>query len=769
MEQRRNIKILVVCGGSGRGLLGQSEALGFDAEVQIDVREELVQAPARDRLYQIAIDHDLSTQRIILGNIKRAVENLPAGPTKRHAEALVRYFPEVNRPVDKGLAKSPALGGGAVLSQEDRIRTTFESLIRNVGANLGPETGLDVWIVSSSAGGTGAGIRRKVGYLIAEVLEPRRATVNLHFLTFGSLTYTSVGGYTDLNTFFCVAADAAFAQIISRKYERVVPTFYYLDIPDVGAGETGRKLREPLAAMVAKAILLEQLQEAFGWILVDSHNRSVFARVGFWGGDFAQDRIMRVCLKSLYQQLDELCNPNLQSLIANKTAQLQLDPNLEWAMDYVRNVDNLMDKAQYIPKRRLPGRRIRQEDIERLEDALSKILSELPREFGLEALKCDFRIASVEEEHSLSLEELREGAPWPEHYRLIKQANEVWAWCDWLLGEYKQQREERASEILKTWGGLISTEGTREKLAKIATPLQDFLKLTVAIRRLEKLRDDAKRRLAALVPRVRVVTETVKSWLDSYGHESEEVELILTAQIDEVLGGVGRRTWFEIVERAVSLGDRAGFEEAVKQGAQGLTLAGLCHVLGLPVDTKDYSIIHDKVVSTFGALQVWGKTEEGRWWRADNIANLAIECYGFRLFSKLDDETAQGLQIRERAEEEKVGREIQFLSAPNIRALGAHVLALEMAIVGKDETKSTVILLRPLAEFVRRELNNGWENIEIDKWPQAGGDHGLRNISLAAVVGDPLYRPALEQLGFTEEEMKKLEYLFEMYVPSSGE
>ena len=35
-------KVLVVCGGAGLGLLGQRDSLGFAAEMQLDVRQELL-------------------------------------------------------------------------------------------------------------------------------------------------------------------------------------------------------------------------------------------------------------------------------------------------------------------------------------------------------------------------------------------------------------------------------------------------------------------------------------------------------------------------------------------------------------------------------------------------------------------------------------------------------------------------------------------------------------------------------------------------------
>jgi hypothetical protein len=219
---------------------------------------------------------------------------------------------------------APAIGGAAIRHNSNRhaLCQCFKEMTANLG--LGPNNPLEVWIVSSTSGGTGEGIHRFVGAYLADFISTQpggeNTPISLNFIRIGQLTYRSVNPErTALNTFFGIAADSAFALKVDDDLPLVSTNWFYMDVPDVGIGDRSVKVRAELVEMAAKAILLDDLQNDLQSLSVNNRGiPMVLVRTGYWGKDFGERR-------SYYETLRQL-QTKLQSLV---------DPDYEWR--YLRN------------------------------------------------------------------------------------------------------------------------------------------------------------------------------------------------------------------------------------------------------------------------------------------------------------------------------------------------------------------------------------------------------------------------------------------------
>jgi hypothetical protein len=214
------------------------------------------------------------------------------------------------------LAQSPAIGGLTIrhpLNRDALERALGEIATRH---GIGPENPVEAWIVSSTAGGTGEGIHRFVGAFLADFVWRRYAgtSLTLNFIRVGQLTYRTVNlRQTALNTFFGVAADAAFALKMPQDFPGVVTQWFYVDLPDVGTGERSIPVRAQLVELAAKAVMLEELQDDLQKLLVNNRGiPMVLTRTGYWGKDFGEQRKYYETLRQLREKLRALLEPDYE-------------------------------------------------------------------------------------------------------------------------------------------------------------------------------------------------------------------------------------------------------------------------------------------------------------------------------------------------------------------------------------------------------------------------------------------------------------------------
>jgi hypothetical protein len=253
-EAFRN-RFLIVCGGSGTRLLGQRRVLGISGELHIDASTAVKERPEDQRSLGVKLDKSVSTTAALLLDIGKRVGKSPTlglsdyvqtaithPQDVEHAKFLMDYWP-ASGPLQDALAQSPTISGAAVRSTENMalISTQLRRMVTEFAVNVGRESPLDIWIISSTAGGTGEGIHRFVAALLAETVNPvLRPFLKLNFIRIGSLTYRRVNvERTMLNTFFGIAADAAFELKFREDFPDAVSNWFYTDLLDVGIGGHG--------------------------------------------------------------------------------------------------------------------------------------------------------------------------------------------------------------------------------------------------------------------------------------------------------------------------------------------------------------------------------------------------------------------------------------------------------------------------------------------------------------------------------------------------
>ncbi len=347
------VRILVICGSSGAGLLGQRDTLGVQAELQIDVSWEirpfLRQAQGYSSQY-IELDRNVGNTGLLLQEARnwlggKSYQDLKSSvylrreicseADARHLQFLLDYAPATVS-LERGKTL-PAIMGLAIRHPHNRgaLEQALEKMTAPLG--LGPENPVEAWIVSSTVGGVGAGVHRFVGAFLADFIRQRYVgtPVLLNFIQIGPLAYRSVNPrQTALNAFFGVAADAAFALKLPQDFPGTTTQWFYVDFPDAGTGEHSFSLRERMVEIATKVIVWNSLRESLQGLL--AYNQGipmVVARIGFWEGGLAEQRKYYEALRGLRGRLRELVEPDYEQKFIKdslRKPQLVAERLVEW-------------------------------------------------------------------------------------------------------------------------------------------------------------------------------------------------------------------------------------------------------------------------------------------------------------------------------------------------------------------------------------------------------------------------------------------------------
>jgi hypothetical protein len=553
------VRILIVCGGSGIKLLGQRSVLGVDAEIQIDVGEEIRRQHPRatdPSSYSIALDKNIGTTGFLFRDIQTfydiRTETKDVGPDPSRVHGMSIYLNPFSSPQARehfkvlkesivahnelrwGLAQSPAIGGLTIRHPQNRM--ALQNVLTQILAQrgLGPANPVEAWIVSSTAGGTGEGIHRFVGAFLAQFVAERAANtqVALNYIRVGQLTYRSVNEtQTALNTLFGVAADAAFF-MLSRTAQNLVTNWFYVDLPDVGKGPGSIPLRAQLVELAAKAIMEPKLQQFLQGLLVNNSGiRMVVTRTGYWGRDFEAQRKYYETLRQLRDKLEDLLDPNYEEKYISRSSQSPLfhPGNLrDWA-DHAgdaRWVQRRMEEGWRFPRyqmRRYPQNlnEVR-EWMESWKQAMERLLGERWENVVRGAR---WEVERVREEAG---EERRDMVPLqvdqmvevpfgtPEWFKRIEEAHEALAWarhllgCDLRSGQPQQggrveQLLHQAQSISTALYGLNPFKGTEARAREAADRLREFVKLLAQVDQLLTVEDAAWKRLQSQLSQAREV------------------------------------------------------------------------------------------------------------------------------------------------------------------------------------------------------------------------------------------------------------------------
>jgi hypothetical protein len=781
-------KFLIVCGGAGRGLLLQRETLGVDGELQIDVREEihtgLLSRPQRSECIRLDLPVG-TTQRVLVDGRKRIKEGIISDPAYvRHTDFLARYWPGSEQLKD-GLARAPAIGGLTIRHESNlrELNSKLKTMLFSWAIDVGVENPIEVWIVSSTCGGTGEGIHRFVGETLTRLLTSLQGSVvTINFVRVGQSTYRAVDvERTALNTFLGVAADAAFKIKLPRDFPGVGVTtnWYYLEIPPAGVGPAAVPHRERLVEVASKALMLDELTDSLGTIIVNDHIGLV--RIGHWGQDFEQRVKYSQTLVQVIRQLTALLEPDYETYLSGEVEpSFESGQLLEDVLDQLRGSEaaahilNRMEREGWqFPKY---GERRQPRDPRRMDDHLGKWIESIdaliaPRrvaDLQLEFITIKTRkdVEDATQEPSQYAEALgvapmdRDSQTFsPGWFDKVENAHSVTAWAQALLGTSSGEIGSEglyarlhglARECSSAQHRFSIRAGSAERAEELAQHLPAFVETLAKVVHLRALERAATRLLEVELGSARDVLEFARSEeaMVRGAIEGSPTSPVVAAHLSEQLDKLTGRSWLADLVRSVDRKDRDGFEKEVLKGATGLTRVGLETVLGLRRGA-DVSEIRSALREHVGQMyDPDGEVFQAQWWQAIPPDGVQ-QTIQYRILPILGDGLQQALGDRD--------QEIKYLYA-GLGTLGLTVLAFEGVMISTpgDQSRTPRYLMEKFLPEVQTQLA-GWVDGPF------GVPTGKLRIASAGVGGEPLYEPAMRAAGLTDHELERLSEFFTLY------
>ncbi len=804
-------RYLIVAGGTGKGLLGKRDALNFRHEWQLDVESEKFNGDPAHFTF-VALDTFIGTSGELAHYYRTrhaggAANQQHASPylgtrletqaVKNHSSLYWKNVPAAM--LRYGLAQEPATGAGAARhpDNENNLRATLAPITEDVGT----DTTVDVWIVSSTAGGTGQGIHRYIGALVADIVSTTNTTLHLHFVQIGQTTYVKAGDKCILNTFMGVAADVAFSFLVKDINRSAVPAWYYLDLRDVGVGDGARKLRAELVEMSIKTIMNQNLSIHLNQLVINNGGLPfVLARTGFWGKDFDETSKYKQTLNATLAKLNHLLMPaeempaRAQTLVAT-TAESDKPKFKETA-----NYSPAIDKAQRIsavtawlaennkvPAYAAAGAAAPSPNATswppELRARAADLASSWKAAFKTMGISVDQLIASS------SFKPTRNGLPTEQDLAgrripgtdtlnqnweaAVLEASDAKLWCHQLLEGLSSVDDSPA--LLAQFMGLAQQaakavknilHSSAKKAQLLAPVLGKLVEVLAKIAVLEKALEQTQAHLDEALRSAKQTRDFAAETLAALAADPDLQPTILAANLSDVLNEVSGETWLKTLHRRAETADATGFRKAVLAGATGLTRNGLREVLDLP-PTADAAEIAAEIVKepaevTVGGEKAGAKQVAPIYWQRSKPGGITSE-YFYRLIPKVDTATQSALS-------DPIGEIGKLIASNNITLAfeemgrtGLYVMAFHGVSLshqrGSDYFSAPKYMLRPMLNYVRRELDN-WEN---DPARIGAAPTGNYNVIAAGATGEPLDLVSLIAADLTEAEIAKLASYYLMY------
>ena len=812
-------RFLIVIGGTGKGLLGQTAALGVAQEWQLDVTTEKHRLRNPTRTHFVALDQHVGAVPVLaahylnlLGLPNNIDANRPApyldnglstAAARRHANFYWNNVPAAL--LMYGLAQAPATGSATARypATYNTLWQAFTPMVHEAGMD-----GAEVWIVSSTAGGTGQGIHRFVGALIAQLFTTVDTNVALNFVQVGQTTFAAVGEQTKTNTFLGVAADVAFHHLAQTINHRVVPNFFYLDLPNVGAGGNADLVRQQIVQMSVKTLMLQEMHEDLTQLLINRHGlRFVIARTGFWGRDYDLNSRYRQSLKAMQSQLNKLLLEEPEFLAKATLVIAGPDPApifnsttvaCQEALDQLRDaqkIQHALTAGTRPPAFRLPAvppplYRDWNPGTKTIYDTLlDQWKTFFEQAFNITATHLGANFTYNRLTHAPG--EATVGAPVPlttatapaqallndAWLSAVNDMQKVRIWCHCLLNGHPTtefaigarteflMQAQKAYEIDKRWWW-----GNNRKAQELKSILPELLTLLIKVTYLETELQAAETRLETALATARDIKDYAAQQLRARGtahataHHTPDV--IFTAGLAEVTDQTTNETWLKKLEIAVLHNNDAEFQRAVLAGAVGLTQPGLAQVLDLPPAADINQIINRlqaEPADTLGdAIDLeHGVRRKPIWWQHSQASGIPNDAqYHYRILPKLEpgifqditqgigNDTATGLPIK--TIEERFGR-------TGLYALTFHGISLNQ--VCGDVRSAPAYLLGSFRQYISNLMTTWFQ----DEVLIAGNPSANYKLAAASAIGEPLDLPALMAAKLTVDQVKILAKYYPMH------
>ena len=797
-------RYLIVAGGTGKGLLGKRDALNFRHEWQLDVASEKFNGEPAHTTF-VALDTFIGTS----GELAHYYKTKHASGSKNHQHASpylstrlesqavkshsALYWKNVPAAMLKfGLAQEPATGAGAARHPENE--NNLRANLARITEDVGNDTVVDVWIVSSTAGGTGQGIHRYLGALVADILSTTNARLHLHFVQIGQETYGTAGDKCTLNTFMGVAADVAFSFLVEDINLSAVPAWYYLDLQDVGVGESARQRRAELVEMSIKTIMNQNLSQHLNQLVINNSGLPfVVARTGFWGKDFDETSKYKQTLNVTLAKLNHLLMPaeempaRAQRLVA-ETAESDKPKfietaNYSGAIEKVQKsayVTNWLAANNKVPAYAAAGGAALSPNASswppELRARAADLASSWKAAFKTMGISVDELVASStfkSEINGRPTEQDLAGRTIPGTDKLnqtweaaVLQASIAKLWCHYLLEGFSSvnpgpslfaqfmTQAQRAAKVDKNW--LLSSVKKSKQLAPV---LGQLVAVLAKISVLERALNQTQAHLDEALRSARQTRDFTAEQLTALAADPDLQPTILAAKLSDVLNEVTGKTWLSTMHRPVELNDAKAFRTAVLAGATGLTKNGLIEVLDLPA-TADITEIAAELVKEPAEVTVGGGIAGAEqvapiYWQRTAPPGVTKQYY-YRLLPQVDDATQSALSDPNGEIGELIASNNITLAFEEMGRTGLYVMAVHAFVLsrqgGSDYFSAPKYMLRPMLNYVRKELTN-WEN---DPARIGAAPTGNYNVAAAGAIGEPLDLTALIAAGLTEADLTKL-------------
>jgi len=739
---------LIVCGGSGRGILSQFDTLGFDGALQIDVQNWPIQThdgrilqfelpipshhePVPNSIASLATyssrlkrqwgkhhkdeSHHGEYESCVSGecvNYKRRVNHVQTATNNVVAAALI-----------DGMSQNPIIGRSYIT--RDIVSQSLADKLQQL-RSLKPanEQNVTVWLVASTCGGTGNGIVHHVADLVKQVFGD--ITLKLKFVRIGMLSYQSISRLTTVSTFWAVLTDYGYMKEHTRKTVSlaaqgvvypVTQEFYYIDLPDTN---TDTRKRESLVQSAFVTFSNPVLDREFV-VRLNNGGGVVMARVGEWGRGFDRNAVYKLTLKQLNQKLDELLTPGESTVIAKVTNFIVTDP-IELISQESTQLYATVAKSETM-KPVLPSlRKIKTElnvvnSLESLrvhplwvmmQQVVAQIFDEQKQNTLRKQVQLIITVDHETEQLSIS-GEANDAAHYvgaEAHIKLIRMAQYAKAKVKHYLLGNQDHAGYVLTELREAWNTIVGGWfiGDEERQQAFIGGVTRFLQAYFRVSRCIEVSDEAESVIMRARTEFRNLTLVVERQIQSINVDMP-AEYTNCADLDETFGG--NTTWLKMLRRSLvgnleQAEQSKEFRRTVEMGASGLTEDGLKYVLESPAGSGSDQIVNQINTSEGSNSAVWwqGIQKPGSW---EGVNGLLW--FNYRIFPKLPGAVREKINRSNEAWGPTNARTSPIYIDINSPALGLKVYAVQCVVpaVGTDEVGQ-----------LRQLLSNTLNELKVD-------------------------------------------------------
>jgi hypothetical protein len=782
-----SIDFLIVCGGAGSGLIGNFSQIA--GELYLDVSKDIEEISDKldSSFLSIKLDEvsNLNTPSAMLYYWQQVINEKNSSYSHPSMKNQIHDLFENCTSTENfsiGLSQNPTFG--AYVIRHPDLSYKLERELKNLFTSKkiqGRGVDVDVWIVSSTAGGTGEGTYRFVAEKVVKYFSENEQSTKytIHFLRIGSSSFLSCGQNVKLNTGIGILRDNAFAANMKDKFPGANLSFryYYLDLPDVGSGPKVIPIRRRIISNTCKTIMLPELRASFNKV---RSNVSMAVQTGSWGSDFDQDSIYLAVLSSLRNKLSKMIEGDVLE-IQDKAGQPKFNPG----------VLAIEKRYKNFPAEQLLDARWRIEDFSKdpptfdhYKKSIQKTIKSLSLFFNdsenwYEELDSKLEVDFFDSENKLKTSRFFSYGQFndkEDRFSTIKQAIIVKGWAEKSLG-FSEGKTIKNNGLLRDLINQIDSikeiQSSRkfgpgdkaDEIVKNHLPelLSKCVEIYIWMDEYEKANQVLKFGIPILESLLSKVIASQKSISIDKFPSNDQYEVI-PAPLTKIMKskqGISK-TWFDLLVDASNdekQSNNETFKEVVIKGASGLTVHGLRKLLNVEEDTPE-EVMKRILCSTMGYFMSSkndtnseeSMTEyEAQFWQGSPEPTMTDPKFSYRIFPELEPQLAESLG------EGSEDGEVLFLRS-NFDAVGFDILALKAGLISGTTIGTWKWYADSLVSEIKKCLTDEqW----ILKYQQ--DDLGRYRWMMACNFDEPIKQDFLKYLNFSEKEIERIGYYVRLF------